>query len=513
MSIMTAMPQGAAVEGINPNLLDNWYFVGGGSQQGGGQFPINQRGATSGQTTNNSYSLDRWKWSYGSSIGTWSLVSAGLTLTPVDSVQMIQLCRSLIEFPQRRLTASVLFSDGTFCSGSETLDANGTTQYWSGNNVVLRSVNYDFRVVVYETKTIVAVKLELGDQQTLARNLGTASSPNWVLNEIPDYATELLKCTGAMGDSGDAYSHKAYPFGLTHNLDLYVDVTNGSDSNDGLSASTALQTIAEALNRIPPISGGKAVSIYLASGTYPKITIANKRNYKILFVAASNANVTIQGMETTDSDIYNCVFQFFSITFTAQVLPQGHYGNTMCQFSQCIFDGATIASNGTVYFYQCTHRNIPATASAFTHGYGVAFVYRPTLENTVLGVGIKAGSEGIISVGTYYLSNSAAIPYDADYSGRIFVGNVEYGGANRIHVTLNNVASGSTDRTYTVKGITSSHVLVQEGSAYFSNPAVVASAITLTTGTDSVTVKGTTTGTTNIIATFEIPRGVVGTTS
>ena len=36
MSIMTAMPQGAAVEGINPNLLDNWYFVGGGSQQGGG---------------------------------------------------------------------------------------------------------------------------------------------------------------------------------------------------------------------------------------------------------------------------------------------------------------------------------------------------------------------------------------------------------------------------------------------------------------------------------------------
>lgn len=29
---------------IRRNLLDNWYFVGGGSQQGGGQFPINQRG-------------------------------------------------------------------------------------------------------------------------------------------------------------------------------------------------------------------------------------------------------------------------------------------------------------------------------------------------------------------------------------------------------------------------------------------------------------------------------------
>lgn len=204
MSIMTAMPQGAAVEGINPNLLDNWYFVGGGSQQGGGQFPINQRGATSGQTTNVSYNLDRWKWSYGSSIGTWSLVNAGLILTPVDSVQMIQPCRSLTEFSQRRLTASVLFSDGTFYSGSETLDANGTAQYWSGDSVVLRSINYDFRVVVYETKTIVAVKLELGDQQTLAHQ----ENGVWVLNEIPNYEEQLLRCQTSTADSNDRYANQ-----------------------------------------------------------------------------------------------------------------------------------------------------------------------------------------------------------------------------------------------------------------------------------------------------------------
>lgn len=42
----------------NPNLLDNWYFVGGGSQQGGGQFPINQRGETEYAT--NGYTIDRW---------------------------------------------------------------------------------------------------------------------------------------------------------------------------------------------------------------------------------------------------------------------------------------------------------------------------------------------------------------------------------------------------------------------------------------------------------------------
>jgi len=42
MSIISTVPKGAAVEGINPNLLRNWYFVGGGT--GRGVFPVNQRG-------------------------------------------------------------------------------------------------------------------------------------------------------------------------------------------------------------------------------------------------------------------------------------------------------------------------------------------------------------------------------------------------------------------------------------------------------------------------------------
>ena len=43
---------------VRPNLLDNWYFVGGGSQQGGGQFPINQRGQI--VYNNLGYDIDRW---------------------------------------------------------------------------------------------------------------------------------------------------------------------------------------------------------------------------------------------------------------------------------------------------------------------------------------------------------------------------------------------------------------------------------------------------------------------
>lgn len=43
----------------NPNLLDNWYFAGGGSQLGGGQFPINQRGQT--EYIGAGYAIDRFR--------------------------------------------------------------------------------------------------------------------------------------------------------------------------------------------------------------------------------------------------------------------------------------------------------------------------------------------------------------------------------------------------------------------------------------------------------------------
>lgn len=46
------------IQHSNPNLLDNWYFIGGGSQQGGGQFPVNQRGLL--EYAQAVYGIDRW---------------------------------------------------------------------------------------------------------------------------------------------------------------------------------------------------------------------------------------------------------------------------------------------------------------------------------------------------------------------------------------------------------------------------------------------------------------------
>ena len=59
----------------NDNLLDNAYFVGGGSQLGDGVFPINQRGLTS--YTSAGFVFDRWFKSGGV---TATLDAGGLTI-------------------------------------------------------------------------------------------------------------------------------------------------------------------------------------------------------------------------------------------------------------------------------------------------------------------------------------------------------------------------------------------------------------------------------------------------
>ena len=65
--------------GSNDNLLDNAYFVGGGSQLGDGVFPINQRGQASYSVGATPNAIDRW---YGiNSVGTYTLQSDELVVS------------------------------------------------------------------------------------------------------------------------------------------------------------------------------------------------------------------------------------------------------------------------------------------------------------------------------------------------------------------------------------------------------------------------------------------------
>lgn len=198
------------VRGVsNPNLLDNWYF---------GNL-VNQRGQTSYTTNPNTsiYSIDRWKiWgqytandtlsindgyisfnSNGHGYGgiTTAIESAGLrgeTLTlsvlgrgrttgrsawiTIDSYDASDV--------QNRIYSFYMSFDTIF----SIIQKNGLVV--PSNSVTLRiqmlSSNDDGGI--YDFK---AVKLELGDQQTIAHQ---DANGNWVLNEIPDYGEQLLRC-------------------------------------------------------------------------------------------------------------------------------------------------------------------------------------------------------------------------------------------------------------------------------------------------------------------------------
>ena len=144
---------------VRPNLLDNWYFAGGGSQIGFGVFPVNQRLQTNYSTTN-AFCFDRWKLTSG----TVTLDSNGIVLNGT-------IVQTLPQSIGLSTVASALLSDGTMI----TPIYNDSTRTFT---------------LTASNKTIVAVKLEIGDTQTLAHEENDA----WVLNEIPSYSAELDKC-------------------------------------------------------------------------------------------------------------------------------------------------------------------------------------------------------------------------------------------------------------------------------------------------------------------------------
>lgn len=184
------------------NLLDNWYFVGGGSQQGDGQFPINQRGQTS-YTVLNGSCIDRWKLF---NRPTLALEADAISLTSRDTgtsqLRQILSAEAMEQIKGRTVTLSVLTTQGLF-SGPFTISPDGSSisgekismENWYADLYANLSISkIEFRFVSLNpnaTLKIRAVKLELGPIQTLACQ---DEAGGWQLFETPDYGAELAKC-------------------------------------------------------------------------------------------------------------------------------------------------------------------------------------------------------------------------------------------------------------------------------------------------------------------------------
>ena len=186
------------VVGKGVNLLDNAYFIGGGT--GYGVFPVNQRGDTNGYV-GMKYGIDRW----------W-MSAAGGTVTPLaDGLELkytgtncglYQFFMDGVIIPGNQYTGSLLFSDGTILTGTAVASEDGSYTEFSRNTKIALGIRkftkdsvqrwcFVFANITTGTIKVIAAKLELGTQQTLARQVNGA----WVLNDAPpDYGEELAKC-------------------------------------------------------------------------------------------------------------------------------------------------------------------------------------------------------------------------------------------------------------------------------------------------------------------------------
>lgn len=173
--------------GINPNLLDNWYFGN----------PVNQRGQTE-YTGSAKCSIDRWLLQYDTHL---SIVDGGVKLSGSWSIQQ----RFENTFPNATYNLSLLYKDKTGTDNLKLIFANlqngDINQVSSGdaNGLLsitvttgdLNKVEIVFSGSADNSVTLLAAKLELGDTQTLAHQ---DSSGNWILNEIPDFGEQLRRC-------------------------------------------------------------------------------------------------------------------------------------------------------------------------------------------------------------------------------------------------------------------------------------------------------------------------------
>lgn len=208
-----------------PNLLDNWYFVGGGSQSGDGVFPINQRGETI--KTGVGHFFDRWRIT-GYSPTRSELTANGVTVTGNSTSGVSSIRQDILKSPAvgSQLTVSMLCTTGDsetniyfrFYHADGTYDQISTSAMsvdgrlrWGTVTLTADAKYASFRISKYTgTATFEAVKVEYGEYQTLAHKDGNG---NWVLNALPNWFEELRKCQRYLQWVPSPYSGNFAPVG------------------------------------------------------------------------------------------------------------------------------------------------------------------------------------------------------------------------------------------------------------------------------------------------------------
>ena len=215
---------------IQPNFIDNWYFIGGGSQQGGEQFPINRRGKE--QYSSSRYTIDRWKiYSYTNLIvdSNGIIIQRTSNALSLASVIRQQLPTTLTGAEEMTLTVLVTEVIGSFAvaygSSTDTSKRILTERISSPGLYTVTGVpgvSSDPMVGIFSRSSgealykIKAIKLEHGNAQTLAH----LENGVWVLNELPNYQEQLIRCKTSTADLEDEYANQ--PIVYTSDYDTII---------------------------------------------------------------------------------------------------------------------------------------------------------------------------------------------------------------------------------------------------------------------------------------------------
>ena len=185
---LTKIPTTSGGGGVNPNLLDNWYF---------GR-PVNQRGQNKyTYTPASSYTIDRWR---ADGNGTITLKDGYIDVFNNNSwCSVMQYIDNPKCFAGKTLTASMLRRDENPLKLMLYVDGKSLGEVLKTDKLVSTTVTLPdnvsslailFGASTNKTSSLLAAKLELGDTQTLAHN----ENEKWVLNEIPDFGEQLRRC-------------------------------------------------------------------------------------------------------------------------------------------------------------------------------------------------------------------------------------------------------------------------------------------------------------------------------
>lgn len=248
----------------NANILHNPWFQ------------VNQRGVMTLST--NGYFVDRWR---------ALCATAGTTTYTLNSDGTITIDNSLGEGPAyfiqrrtpktisrvvgRKITVSVMLSNGTVHSGTGTYSDTETTNYYEDNDIKIQSIAQSFgqffvlRVEAGKTVTIKALKLELGSVSTLA------------MDTAPDMALELAKCQRyfqRISGAADSLLGLAYSYSTTK-AETAISIQSAMRVTPSLAYSGTFKIGGSAVSAISLIAlSGNILSLELTSSSLSQYVAA-----------------------------------------------------------------------------------------------------------------------------------------------------------------------------------------------------------------------------------------------